>query len=102
MAAQTGSGKTLAYLVPILNMILESINTARKDNDGAADPGNENRRDFALILCPNPTLCWQVTSMARSLLSHSEGAPPVRIHCLVGGEVLFDFLCRACFCVRCN
>lgn len=83
IAAQTGSGKTLSYLAPIIHLLLEQ---AVGDTESTYSRGKK----FALVLCPNATLCWQVTSMARaiasSLLSQNPSNTKLNVHCLVGGE----------------
>ena len=77
IAAETGSGKTLSYLIPIWDNLLRV-----SDRGEGADEENGGRRTGALILCPNATLCEQVTRVADSLVDESTGEPLLRTHAL--------------------
>lgn len=86
VAAETGSGKTHAYLVPLIHKLLQSQNAANEAEK--LRPGEYARRShhFALILCPNATLCQQVADMANALAS-SAGEPLLQVAIICGGQV---------------
>jgi hypothetical protein len=85
VAAETGSGKTHAYLVPLIHKLLQSQNAANEAEK--LRPGEYARRShhFALILCPNATLCQQVADMANALAS-SAGEPLLQVAVICGGQ----------------
>jgi len=68
IAAETGSGKTLTYLAPVFSNLL---------NQADAAGGYTAGRLGALIMCPNATLCEQVTRVANSLVGE-DGKPLLR------------------------
>jgi len=85
VAAETGSGKTHAYLVPLIHKLLQSQKAANEAEK--LRPGEYARRShhFALILCPNATLCQQVADMANALAS-SAGEPLLQVAVICGGQ----------------
>eukprot|EP00899_Mesostigma_viride_P020760 jgi/Mesvir1/28686/Mv11178-RA.1 len=77
IAAETGSGKTLTYLIPIYDMLLAS----RREQPV---PEGQLAPDFALVLCPNATLCDQVVRVANSIAGAAGGAPRLTAMVLSG------------------
>ncbi|KAL2611556.1 hypothetical protein R1flu_023248 [Riccia fluitans] len=79
VAAETGSGKTHAYLAPLFNLMLKK----RREADEAIETFVARR--FALVLCPNTTLCQQVVDMA-NMLRNDEGLPMLDVVPICGGQ----------------
>ncbi|GMH38767.1 hypothetical protein BSKO_06651 [Bryopsis sp. KO-2023] len=62
VAAETGSGKTITYLAPLLSKLVQQKRKADEENKSV-----RAIRSFAVVLCPNGTLCNQVKSVADAL-----------------------------------
>ncbi|MFN7835235.1 MAG: DEAD/DEAH box helicase [Burkholderiaceae bacterium] len=72
VSSQTGSGKTVAYLIPVLQRILQSIDSPEKAITGPV----------GLVLCPTRELAQQVAQDAINLVKMARG---IRIGTIIGG-----------------
>ncbi|XP_031480124.1 DEAD-box ATP-dependent RNA helicase 22 [Nymphaea colorata] len=82
IAAETGSGKTHGYLVPLIDKLCASCDTAAAAADHGATP---LPRKFSLVLCPNVMLCQQVVSMT-NCLQNMDGSPLLRASAVCGNQ----------------
>jgi ATP-dependent RNA helicase DDX54/DBP10 len=82
--ARTGSGKTIAFLVPLLEKLLKS-------NDTANASGNNRQSCRAVILSPTRELSMQTLKVLNKL-SHFTDLKSVGIHGGEGMEKQFDML----------
>ncbi|XP_024528467.1 DEAD-box ATP-dependent RNA helicase 22 [Selaginella moellendorffii] len=82
LAAETGSGKTHAYLLPIFQLLAKSNQEFKEKK--AEDENAYIPRSFALVLCPNATLCQQAAEMATKVCSKLGDF--VRVAVITGGQ----------------